>query len=82
MQLTVWDPNRISETPISQEGVTQGYPLAMVERALGILPLIIQLKEAFQDAHQTRYSDNAASGRLFEHYSFWERLYYLGPDRG
>ena len=82
MQLTVWEPNGISETPISQEGVTQGYTLAMVERVLGILPLILQLKEAFQDAHQNRYSDNATSGRLFEHCSFWERLYSLGPARG
>ena len=72
MKLTVRDLNGISETPISQEGVTQGYPLAMVECVLGILLLVLQIKGAFQDAHQTRYSDNAASGRLFEHWSFWE----------
>jgi hypothetical protein len=35
---------------LSQQGVTKGYPLAMLEYALGMLPLACQLKAEFPEA--------------------------------
>ncbi len=49
----------------SQEGVTQGDPLAMVAYGLGILPLIRYLKQKFPTVEQLWYADDAGAGGTF-----------------
>ena len=67
------------ETLLSQEGTTQGDPLAMAMYAIGILPLINQLKS--NHTKQARFADNATSGRGLVHE--WQcKLNELGPAYG
>jgi hypothetical protein len=49
----------------SKEGVAQGDPLAMVVYGLGILPLILQLKEEFPSVSQQWYAGDAGAGAKF-----------------
>ena len=49
----------------SKEGVTQGFPLAMVGYGLLILPIIRKLKKEFSDVESPWYADDgAAAARL------------------
>ena len=49
----------------SEEGTTQGDPLAMPMYALAVVPLICQLKVKVPDASHVWYADNAAAaGKL------------------
>ena len=61
------------ETIFSQEGTTQGDPLAMAMYGLGILPLI---KSVCTDgASQIWYADDViAGGRLTQLRSWWDQL--------
>ena len=79
---------RTSAAILSCKGVTQGSPLAMVDYGLGFLNIIHHLQEAFTDALQTCYKDDAASGVQFYHIrEFWDCLtdqgtvigYFLEP---
>ena len=45
----------------SEEGTTQGDPLAMPMYALAVVPLICQLKVKVPDASQVWYADDAAA---------------------
>ena len=66
---------------LSQEGTTQGDPLAMPMYALGVVPLIRQL--AVIKVSQLWYADDAsAGGSLRGLCSWWDRLVCLGPDYG
>ena len=57
------------ETLLSQEGTTQGDPLAMAMYALGTLPLIHKLN---QQVKQTWYADDAtAGGKLNQLHEWW-----------
>ena len=49
----------------SKEGVTQGYPLAMIAYGLGILPLIWDLRSAHPRVTQTWYADYTGAGENF-----------------
>ena len=65
----------------SQEGTTQGDPLAMAMYALGILPLIRAV--ATQGAKQVWYADDAtASGQLTNIRNWWDQLTTDGPSFG
>ena len=68
------------KTILSQEGTTQGDPLAMSMYALGVLPLINQLDHL---AQQVWFADDAsAGGRLRQIREWWDRLMSLGPSYG
>ena len=67
----------------SQEGVTQGDPLAMVAYGIGILPLIRLLKAKAPSLHQSWYADDAsAAGRLELIAEYFEELMRIGPTIG
>ena len=69
------------ESILSQEGTTQGDPLAMAMYALGTLPLIRAVTTP--GAKQTWYADDAAAGGNLRHIrQWWNQLATLGPDFG
>lgn len=69
------------ETLLSQEGTTQGDPLAMAMYAIGILPLIHRLKG--ESVKQVWYADDATAGaQLAQLRDWWDRLVEHGPDYG
>ena len=66
---------------LSQEGTTQGHPLAMPMYALGVVPLIQKLTDV--DVSQIWYADDAAAGGSLQSLrSWWIHLTTLGPDYG
>ncbi len=68
------------EAILSQEGTTQGDPLAMTMYAIGTLPLIHRLD---QQVTQVWYTDDAtAGGRLHHLHSWWNQLLSCGPEYG
>ena len=67
-------------TVLSEEGTTQGDPLAMPMYALGVLPLIDCISG---DLMQVWYADDAtACGSLSELQLWWDKLIQFGPDFG
>ena len=67
----------------SQEGVTQGDPLAMICFGIGILPLIRQLKSEFPAAKQQWYADDGSiAGTFATIQAVFEQLQQLGPNYG
>ena len=65
---------------LSEEGTTQGDPLAMAMYAIGTLPLIQRLDGM---AKQTWYADDSAAASKLEHLrSWWDLLNELGPLYG
>ena len=68
------------ETILSQEGTTQGDPLAMAMYALALVPLITQLSSV---AKQVWYADDAAAvGQLADLRAWWDMLCDIGPQFG
>ena len=66
----------------SEEGTTQGDPLAMPMYALATIPLISRLGES-SDVVQVWYADDAsAAGDLSSIRSWWDNLSFLGPPFG
>ena len=64
----------------SQEGTTQGDPLAMPFFALATLPLISKLSGP---AEQTGYADDAAAtGKIADLHEWWNEVSCLGPCYG
>lgn len=71
------------ETLLSQEGVTQGDPLAMAIYAVGIMPLIWRLQEDSDERHQVWFADDAsANGSLNSLRSWWDKILVKGPLYG
>ena len=65
---------------LSEEGTTQGDPLAMPMYALGTIPLINRLSG---NGTQVWYADDATvCGRLSKVRLWWDRLVHIGPDFG
>ena len=65
---------------LSQEGTTQGDPLAMAMYAIGTLPLIRKLHG---DVTQVWYADDAyAGGRTSDLHVWWDSLVSYGPHFG
>ena len=68
------------EVLLSQEGTTQGHPLAMAMYAIEILPLIHRLD---QQVKQVWYADDASAGGSLHHlHSWWNQLLRYGPEYG
>ncbi len=68
------------ETILSQEGTTQGDPLAMPMYALATIPLIDKLP---RDVTQIWYADDASAiGSLTSLRAWWEELSTHGPKYG
>lgn len=66
----------------SEEGTTQGDPLAMPMYALATIPLINHLSSV-PNAKQVWYADDAsAAGHLSSLRSWWDRVQSSGPDFG
>ena len=71
------------EILLSQEGVTQGDPLAMAIYAVGIMPLIWRLQVDCDEQHQIWFADDAsATGSLNNLRSWWDKIIELGPSYG
>ena len=67
---------------MSEEGTTQGDPLAMPMYALATIPLIDQLGD-IHDVTQVWYADDAsAAGSLPSIRMWWDRITSLGPAYG
>ena len=66
---------------LSQEGTTQGDPLAMAFFALASVPLINAV--AMADVTQAWFADDAASGsKLLSLREWWNKLLHYGPKYG
>ena len=71
------------EILLSQEGVTQGDPLAMAIYAVGIMPLIWRLQVDCDEQHQIWFADDAsATGSLNNLRSWWDKIIESGPSYG
>ena len=69
------------ELLLSQEGTTQGDPLAMVMYAIAITPLIHRLEDRVNK--QVWFADDAtARGNLARLKTWWDRISEIGPDYG
>ena len=67
----------------SEEGTTQGDPLAMPMYALATIPLIHQLRSKVSDTVQIWYADDVAtSGKLTSLRKWWDNLTHLGTPFG
>ena len=60
IRLICRQPGGEPEIILSQEGVTQGDPLAMVLYGIALLPLVEALRKEFPDVLQPWYADDAA----------------------
>ena len=69
------------ETLLSQEGTTQGDPLAMVMYAIAITPLIHRLKD--DRIKQVWFADDATAGGSLTHLkAWWDHIVQVGPEYG
>ena len=69
------------EVLLSQEGTTQGDPLAMAMYAIAITPLIHRLEDRVNK--QVWFADDAtAGGDLARLKTWWDRISEIGPDYG
>ena len=69
------------ETLLSQEGTTQGDPLAMAMYAITITPLIHHLEN--KSVEQAWYADDAtAGGNINDLKTWWDDIEKTGPDYG
>jgi hypothetical protein len=68
---------------LSKEGVTQGYPFAMLLYGVALTPLARSLREAVPEAPQPWYADNLAIGGQGSSIAKTVKLLMeLGPRRG
>ena len=68
------------DTLYSQEGTTQGDPLAMPMYALATIPLIKKLRAEVSEVKQVWYADDAAgASTICSLKQWWDRLCAIGP---
>ena len=68
---------------LSQEGTTQGDPLAMPMYALATIPLLSKLKSNVKDVNQVWYADDAsATGKVSRLREWWDLINREGPKYG
>ena len=69
------------ETILSQEGTTQGDPLAMAMYAVATTPLIHRLAD--ENLKQVWFADDAsAAGKLTDIVKWWDTISHVGPEYG
>ncbi len=67
----------------SQEGTTQGDPLAMPMYALASIPLIRNLSHSLDEVKQLWYADDtAAAGTITQLQDWWNHINEIGPKYG
>jgi hypothetical protein len=77
------DNNGTANFLCSKEGASQGDPLSMFARGMGILPLIGLLKAEFPKVQQPWHADDAGAGGNFNKIcSFFHKLEEIGPNFG
>jgi hypothetical protein len=65
---------------LSQKGITQGDPIAMLGYAIGMMPLISPLKAEFPELEQPWYAgDSEAAAEFTRIRPLFERFLELGP---
>ena len=69
-----------ANTLLSQEGTTQGDPLAMPFYALAMRPLIDSLSRDTPELRQIWYADDASAGGKLT--KWWDNLSRVGPSFG
>ena len=71
------------DTLLSQEGTTQGDPLAMPFYALATRPLMNKLSEDVPEVKQVWYADDAtAAGRIADLKNWWSKISTVGAAYG
>lgn len=69
------------ESILSQEGTTQGDPLAMAMYAVAITPLIHRLSD--ENTKQVWFADDASAGGKLDHIkNWWDNISQIGPEYG
>ena len=67
----------------NKEGVAQGCPLAMVEHAILMLPLVRLIKKAYSDCESVWHADDGnAAGSFADVKSFFQKLCLVSPKHG
>jgi hypothetical protein len=67
----------------SEEGFTQGNPLAMDLYAIGMVPLLDSVKYEITNCKQVAYADdNSGSGKIEQVKEWWESIQENGPKYG
>lgn len=67
----------------SEEGTTQGDPIAMAVYAIAIIPMIFMIMEVVNETKTVAYADDVtAAGELFSLRRWWNQLCLLGPKFG
>lgn len=81
--LTIRGDKRTTSHLQSQEGITQGCPLAMILYAIWLIPLIRILKHKIPTLQNTWYTNDGAAGGTWKDIIRWyELLMELGLPRG
>ena len=66
----------------SKEGTTQGCPLAMLQYAVGVHPLIMRLKDPLKHIQNWYADDSACTGLLLRIRDWLMQLMEIGPSYG
>ena len=75
--------NRSGNLFYSKEGMTQGYPLDMIEYGIGVLPIIRDHRRAHPHVTQPWYADDTEAGGEFEEImDHFRDLQLRRPTRG
>ena len=68
---------------LSAEGTTQGCPMAMPSYGIGILPLLLLIKENDEMLKLLAYADDIGGGSRLENLRrWWDRVVHYGPMLG
>ena len=68
---------------LSQEGMTQGDPLAMPMYALATILLIRKLKDSVNEVYQVWYADDASgAGKIHKLRKWWDQIDLARPKFG
>ena len=83
-KLFICDKNTLRyETITSEEGTTQGDPIAMPMYALGLLKLQAKISHGQTEVKQVAYADDlAGAGKIVKLRKWWDMILMHGPPQG